>query len=132
MRKISIDSIKKKARKTADSDDQLNELIGKVKQKTNEVAKSDKLMKLFSILGLLVKMIKSYVSGEYRNYPKRTLLLILFGLIYFVTPLDALPDFIPMTGLLDDFTVLLWVCRSIQKDIEVFQEWENLNTETTN
>ena len=69
-------------------------------------------------------MVKNYLSGEYRDYPKRSLLLILFGLIYFMIPIDVIPDFIPLSGVIDDLTVLLWVYKSIRKDIDAFEEWE--------
>ena len=124
MRNKLADSIRDKAKKIAADDGQLSNLIHNVRKKVDEIAKSEQLKQLFSTVELLIKMVKSYLSGEFRNYPKRTLLLILFGLIYFLTPIDAIPDFIPVSGFLDDLTVLLWVYKSIQKDIVAYQEWE--------
>ena len=109
MKKNITDKVREKARRIAEDDGQIGELINKVKEKIAEVAKSDSLKQLFTTVELLIRMMKSYLSGEYRNYPKRTLLLILFGLIYFLMPIDAIPDFIPITGFLDDLTILLWV-----------------------
>ncbi len=124
MRNKLADSIRDKAKKIAADDGQLSNLIHNVRKKVDEISKSEQLKQLFSTVELLIKMVKRYLSGEYRNYPKRTLLLILFGLIYFLTPIDAIPDFIPVSGFLDDLTVLLWVYKSIQKDIVAYQEWE--------
>jgi len=124
MRNKLANSIRDKAKKIAADDGQLSNLIHNVRKKVDEIAKSEQLKQLFSTVELLSKMVRRYLSGEYRNYPKRTLLLILFGLIYFLTPIDAIPDFIPVSGFLDDLTVLLWVYKSIQKDIVAYQEWE--------
>ena len=120
MRNKLADSIRDKAKKIAADDGQLSNLIHNVRKKVDEISKSEQLKQLFSTVELLIKMVKRYLSGEYRNYPKRTLLLILFGLIYFLTPIDAIPDFIPVSGFLDDLTVLLWVYKSIQKDIVAY------------
>ncbi len=132
MRKKLADSIKEKASKMATDDSQLKTLIDNVKHKVDEIAKSEKLKALFSTVEILIKMIQSYISGEYREYPKRTLLLILFGLIYFLIPLDVIPDFIPVTGFLDDLTILLWVYKSIQKDVAAYQEWDKLKSTSSN
>ncbi len=132
MRKKLADNIKEKARKIAADDGLLKNLIDNVKHKVDEITKNEKLKELFTTVELLVKMVKSYLNGEYRNYPKRTLLLILFGLLYFLAPIDAIPDFIPVSGFLDDLTILLWVYKSIQKDIVAYQEWEKLKSTSTN
>lgn len=132
MRKKLADDIKEKAKKIATDDGQLKSLIDNVMHKVGDITKSEKLKELFSTVELLVKMVKSYLNGEYREYPKRTLLLILFGLLYFLAPIDAIPDFIPVSGFLDDLTILLWVYKSIQKDIAAYQEWEKLKSTSTN
>lgn len=80
----------------------------------------------FFILG---RLIKAYALGHYREIPWKTLLLIVAAVIYFVNPLDLVPDIIPLTGLTDDFAVLLWVYNSVSNEIEKFIEWEKRNAE---
>ena len=55
----------------------------------------------------------------------RTLVLILAGLIYFITPLDFLPDFIPGIGMIDDVAVVLSIFNSIADDVHAFELYEN-------
>lgn len=75
----------------------------------------------FFVLG---RLIKAYATGQYREVPWKTILLIVAAVIYFVNPLDLVPDIIPLTGLTDDFAVLLWVYNSVSNEIEKFLEWE--------
>jgi uncharacterized membrane protein YkvA (DUF1232 family) len=75
----------------------------------------------FFVLG---RLIKAYAVGEYREVPWKTILLIVAAVIYFVNPLDLVPDIIPLTGLTDDFAVLVWVYNTVSNEIEKFLEWE--------
>lgn len=75
----------------------------------------------FFVLG---RLIKAYALGQYRDVPWKTILLIVAAVIYFVNPLDLVPDIIPLTGLTDDFAVLLWVYNTVSDEIERFREWE--------
>lgn len=75
----------------------------------------------FFVLG---RLIKAYALGQYREVPWKTILLIVAAVIYFVNPLDLVPDIIPLTGLTDDFAVLLWVYNTVSNEIEKFIEWE--------
>ena len=51
--------------------------------------------------------------------------MILGALIYFMMPLDLIPDFIPVTGLADDISIIFLVFGSISEDIEAFEEYES-------
>jgi uncharacterized membrane protein YkvA (DUF1232 family) len=50
--------------------------------------------------------------------------LVVAGLLYFVWPVDLVPDAILMFGWLDDVTLLAFIIRSIKLDLEAFQVWE--------
>jgi uncharacterized membrane protein YkvA (DUF1232 family) len=75
----------------------------------------------FSTLGRLVK---AYTLGQYRGIPWKTFIIILAALIYFISPIDLLPDLLPITGLTDDFGVLLYVYNSVSGEIDKFLSWE--------
>ena len=72
----------------------------------------------------LGRMASAYARGHYKDIPWKALLSVIAALLYFVNPLDLIPDVIPGLGLTDDFTVLLWVYASAEKEIEKFQVWE--------
>lgn len=86
----------------------------------NAAAAKDK----FFVLG---RLLKAYALGHYREVPWKTLLLIVAAIIYFVNPLDLVPDIVPLTGLTDDFAVLLWVYNSVSNEIDKFLTWEKNN-----
>lgn len=75
-------------------------------------------------LSVFSRLASAYASGKYREVPWKTVMTILAAIIYFLNPLDLVPDFIPLMGLTDDFGVLLWVYNSVQAEINKFLEWE--------
>lgn len=76
-------------------------------------------------LGVVTRLLRAYASGEYRELPWKTLLRVIAVLIYFVSPIDILPDFLPIVGLTDDIALMLWLFSGIKDDIEKFRQWEN-------
>jgi uncharacterized membrane protein YkvA (DUF1232 family) len=50
--------------------------------------------------------------------------MIVASIVYFVMPVDLLPDFILGIGFLDDAGLIAWTVKTISSDIEKFIEWE--------
>tara|TARA_R100001039_G_C1804192_1_gene79473 strand:- start:72 stop:473 length:402 start_codon:yes stop_codon:yes gene_type:complete len=74
-------------------------------------------------LRLLARMLLDWTTGRYRQVPWGTLLTITGALVYFLMPLDAIPDPIIGLGLLDDIGVLAKAWQFAGKDIERYQQW---------
>lgn len=72
---------------------------------------------------LFILMIQSYVKGEYREIPFKSILLIFAGLIYFINPFDLIGDFIPGIGYIDDIGLILWIMKSVEEDVVQFKEY---------
>ncbi len=80
---------------------------------------------------ILVRLIRAYASGEYRKLPWKSLLSIVGVLIYFVSPIDFIPDFLPVVGMADDLALVFWLFKSVSGDLTEFAEWEK-KTKTIN
>lgn len=97
--------------------------LGTKMSKTNWSPVQRQLLKeKFYILGRLAK---AYALGRYRAVPWRAMLILLAAVIYFLNPLDLIPDLIPVFGLTDDFAVLLWVYNAIGAEVDKFLAWES-------
>ena len=72
----------------------------------------------------LCDLISDYLDGVYTNLPLATILASVAGILYLVLPIDALADFIPVLGWIDDAAVLGFVIATEQKDINEYLEWK--------
>ncbi len=72
----------------------------------------------------MIRLVRAYREGEYRDVPASKLLTILSALIYFVSPFDVIPDWIPVFGHIDDAFVISLALKSVRDDLDTFMAWE--------
>jgi uncharacterized membrane protein YkvA (DUF1232 family) len=101
----------------------LGSKLNKVDWKTVSVSTAKEKLSIFS------RIASAYASGKYRDISWKSMLIVLGAIIYFLNPIDLIPDLIPVLGLTDDFSVLLWVYNTVGGEIDKFLAWErSLNT----
>ncbi len=106
-----IDEIREKSRKVTEKDieyveknfwKKIQQLKGKAKFKRDLIA--------------LYKFMKD---------PKISLIkkaLVIFALLYFIIPLDSIPDISPIVGFLDDIGVVAMVVKYLSKELEPYYD----------
>jgi len=99
--------------------DTIKEALGKA------VTNKGQLEGVWAKMVLLFAVAKDYVNGEYSEIPKRSIVAILGGLIYFLSPIDVVPDFVPVLGFIDDVFVLNLVYKQVLKDLEKYKIWKD-------
>ena len=82
------------------------------------------LRKVIGDLATLVRLVRAWFGKEYREVPWPTIAIALGAIIYFVNPFDAIPDFIPGVGYLDDALVIGVTVKSIRTALDAFRVWE--------
>ena len=114
-----------KARNIAGDPQKLQELLITAKDKILKLRSENREFDQFMLkLGTAVRMLKAYKNKDYVEVPWKSILMLTAGLVYFVMPLDLIPDFIPALGLLDDASLMVWIFATLRKDIEAFEAWE--------
>ena len=87
-------------------------------------------------LPVLIALVRDFASHEYREVPHGTIISVIAALIYFIAPIDAIPDSIPFAGLLDDGVMLTLCTVLVSVDLDAYNNWriENgkLGFEVTN
>lgn len=88
-------------------------------------SQGSRLGKVKEDLRLLQALCLAYWRGEYRAVSPKALLSVVAGLMYFLSPVDAIPDFIPVLGMLDDIAVLAWLMKTLDDELDAFRSWRN-------
>ena len=73
------------------------------------------------------EMIKLWSQGDYQDISKKSVIMVIAAIIYFVAPLDAVPDFLFGWGYLDDLAVLRLVFSQLKLETEKFKQWKQQN-----
>ena len=76
-------------------------------------------------LRALIRLANAWANRQYHNVPWRSVLYATAALIYFVNPIDLIPDALIGIGFVDDIAVLTAVVRAIRKDLKAFRIWEH-------
>lgn len=77
-------------------------------------------------LKLLRSMLSDISSGRY-PIPIKTALVGTFTLLYIISPIDIITDFIPLIGFADDIALLAYVTKRIKNDLENYRAWKMTN-----
>lgn len=113
-----------KAPRLAKNANGLLKLLRNALQKTQKMGAGGVFDVIREKVTLLGGLIKAYATGEYRQIELPNLLKIIAGFIYFVSPIDIIPDFLPYIGLTDDVALLMFIINSIDSELSKFQQWQ--------
>ena len=100
------------------SEDDLKRLLESESTAENKAAQlKNKMPGFVKQVKVGFSMVRDYWKGDYRNVPWWSISAVEAGLLYFVTPTDLLPDFMPLIGYIDDAAVLAAIMQSIRQDL---------------
>lgn len=76
---------------------------------------------------VMLRLARAWARREYQAVPWRIVLCSVAALIYFVNPVDLIPDVLAGLGFVDDAAVIGAVVHSIQGELNAFRRWELAN-----
>lgn len=120
--KAQFDKVKQKAEDIIDDPDQVKNIAERAWEKAKGL--KEPMAEVWEQLKLMIQMIRAWVSGEYREVPTTSLIAIVAGLLYLISPIDLIPDFIPVLGYLDDIFVIGVVFNQVARDLRAFEAWQ--------
>lgn len=69
-------------------------------------------------------MSRAVLTGRYKM-PWGTFIWLVIFVIYFLSPLDALPDVLPLLGFADDGAFFIFVLLMLHKELNNFRQAQN-------
>ena len=75
-------------------------------------------------LQTMLRLIRAYERGEYRQISNDALIWIVAALNYLIDPFDLIPDMTPFLGFVDDAVVVGFVTDKTRQTLDDFMIWE--------
>ena len=72
----------------------------------------------------MIRLIRDYHRAEYRDISEQNLHIVIAAILYFVSPFDVIPDWVPVLGHIDDAFVISLALKSVRADLDTFMAWE--------
>lgn len=111
------------------SEEDYKKVVDKEKSIFDIFSKAGPLKEYFEKAKLLFSMIKDYYRGDYREISSMNIALIGAIFLYVLSPIDLIPDFIPLAGYLDDAAVIAYGLKKLNNEIEKYQLWQSTRME---
>ena len=89
-------------------------------------AVSDALAQVRDEITTFGALLKAWRAGEYTGIERSSMILIAAALLYFVVPVDVIPDVIVGLGFVDDAAIVGYVFTRLREEIEAFRAWQAL------
>ncbi len=86
---------------------------------------------IFAKMPHIIRMVKATKRGEYKM-SKKSLIISSLAIIYVLSPLDIIPDWLPYIGALDDVALLTLAIPFIMKEVDKFLAWEEEQKKKSN
>jgi uncharacterized membrane protein YkvA (DUF1232 family) len=102
------------------------EIVISLLEKLKKMIEKTGLKEIRHNLELMIPYVKDVVSGTYKDYNTTNLVLIMICIIYVVSPVDIIPDFIPVLGFTDDVTVVAYAMKIVSEELRQYETWRNV------
>lgn len=115
-----IDKNKAKAEKLLKDRKKMEDFLERLEKKLSLIPVAGKLL---SDVPVLISLVKAYIDKEYNEIPLGSIIAVVGGLIYVLSPIDIIPDAIPVAGYLDDAAVIAGVIKLVHDDLNDYKAW---------
>ena len=121
----AIGSREAEAKRILEDENKVNQLLGKAKKLIKKIKNVPVIGGLVDDLMTLFDLIGDYAKGNYKKIPLRIIISAVAGVIYLVSPIDIVPDVIPVIGWLDDAAVLTLILNTgLALELYNYKKWK--------
>lgn len=120
----SFDQSRKKAKKILNDKDKMDLFLERLEKKLALIPIAGGML---AEIPVLISLVKAYIEKRYANVPVGTVIAIVGALLYFLSPIDLVPDLLPAIGLVDDAAVIALALKLVHDDVKEYKSWREEN-----
>lgn len=121
--KDALESKKKEAEDILYNEEETHKLLNRALKLCDKLSRLPIIGSVFETVPWTCMLISDYVKGNYKEVPLATIISLTAAVVYFVSPIDVIPDVIPFVGQLDDAAVMLFALHAAKNDLEAYEAW---------
>ena len=111
-----------KAEEILENEDKMERFLQDLEKKLQTVPKAGNVL---AMIPTMISLIKSYIKKEYTKIPVGTIVAVISALLYWLSPIDLIPDAIPGVGYIDDTAVIAACIKLVGDDLEEYKKWRD-------
>lgn len=119
-----FDQSQEKAKKLLEDRDKLDRFLERLEKKLRHIPVVGGVL---SEIPILIALVKAFIEKRYPDVPIGSIIAIVGALIYFLSPIDLMPDFLPAIGLVDDAAVITLSLKLVHDDVKEYKAWREKN-----
>lgn len=125
------ENFKKDSQEILDDKDKTIENLDKAQSKAQKIKEEQSTFStIFEDFKLLGQLVRAYINKEYRQISKSMIITAMGAIIYFLSPIDLIVDFIPGIGYIDDVFVISQVIKKLHEELYDFKVWRDQKLES--
>ena len=120
-----INLFSKKSESVVSDENKLRSLVNRAKKWLEKGRAIPVIGDVIDDLVTMIDLLSDYVEGTYRKIPLRILISIVATILYVLSPIDLIPDYIPVIGYLDDVAVITFVLGTgAAAELKKYKKWK--------
>ena len=119
-----LESKYEEAARVLKDEDQIERLLQSLEKLLKDIPLAGEAI---SSLPVLISLVRSYVKKEYTDIPVGSVVAVVAAILYTVSTIDFIPDFIPVAGYLDDAAVIAVCLNHVSSEVEEYRAWRVAN-----
>ena len=101
-------------------------VIEQARRKQASAGSARSLKPVLAELRTILDLLRAWARREYSGVSNANLLLIVGAVVYFLMPVDLVPDIILGLGFADDAAVIAWVVSAVRDELAKFKEFASV------
>lgn len=99
--------------------------LQRLKRRPQLFARMGRALRLFG------PMLADVLRGRYRPIPWSAMAWMLAAVVYLMSPLDLIPDFLLVIGVLDDVVIVGWMLTRVDRSLDAYRLWRGMESDTS-